>query len=385
MKIAFIGLRGVPAQYSGIERSVEEIGSRLVDKGHDVTVYCMAGNYPEKRDFYRGMRLKYIPTIRRKNFEMICYAFLSTVASISESFDITHFHALGPSPMSLLPRILNRKTLVTVHALDWKNRKWGGIARTYLRCGEWASRRIPHQTIVVSKTLKRRYESKCARRVAYIPNGTNGVAEFFPLAEAGKRFSLEKDQYLLFVGRLMEDKNVHLLIEAFKRLKTDIKLVIVGGSADGYIDDLKRLAGNDRRIVFTGPIYSRLLYQIYCNAYLFVLPSALEGLPVVLLEALSHGTPVLSSDIPENLETLDDDGIPRGFTFKTGEVESLRCVLEDLIEDADKVHRMREPGRRFIARKYHWDRIADQTLEVYENLLRDWEPIGERPSLVAQP
>jgi len=173
MKIAYIGLRGVPAEYSGIEKAVEEIGVRLVKRRHKITVYCMAERYRKKVISYKGIRLKYIPTVKSKNLEMIFYAFLSAVCSSFENYDITHFHAIGPSTLSFIPKLVGKKIVVTVHGLDWQREKWGKFASVYLRFGEWTSSFIPHQTIVVSKTLKQYYEKKYSKEVNYIPNGVN--------------------------------------------------------------------------------------------------------------------------------------------------------------------------------------------------------------------
>lgn len=370
LKIAYIGLRGIPAEYSGIEKAVEEIGVRLVEKGHEVTVYCMAGRYKNKVNSYRGIKLKYIPTIKSKNFEMICYALFSTVSSTLGDYDISHFHAIGPSTVSFIPKIFRKKLVVTVHGLDWQRGKWGRFAKTYLKLGEWTSVRIPHRTIVVSKTLKQYYENKYSKKVNYIPNGINS-SKYVALSAAGKRFSIEKKRYVLFVGRLTREKNIHLLVQAFKRIKTEMKLLIVGGSShtDDYIRELKKIAFDDRRIVFTGPVYDRLLAEIYSNAYLFVLPSALEGLPLVLLEALSYENGVLVSDIPENVEVIQDGDALRGFTFKSGRVESLEVILGDLVEHPNKVENMRRKGRELVLRQYNWDIVANETVELYKELI----------------
>jgi len=370
LKIAFIGLRGIPAEYSGIEKAVDEIGVRLVAKGHEVTVFCMAGRYREKVNSYRGIKLKYIPTIKSKNFEMICYAFFSAISNALGNYDISHFHAIGPSTVSFIPKLFGKKLLVTIHGLDWQREKWGHFAKIYLKVGEWTSVRIPHRTIVVSKTLKQYYENKYSKKVNYIPNGINS-SKYATLQGAGERFSIEKNSYLLFVGRLTKEKNIHLLIQAFKKLKTDKKLLIVGGSShtDDYIRELKELTGSDERIIFTGPIYNQLLEQIYSNAYLFILPSALEGLPVVLLEALSYGNVVLVSDIPENIEVIQDEDTLRGFTFRSGRVESLESILSDLLEYPSKVEDMKNKGRKLVLRKYNWDVIADETVELYKRLI----------------
>ncbi|MFC2161871.1 glycosyltransferase family 4 protein, partial [Acidobacteriota bacterium] len=326
--------------------------------------------YKKKLSSYRGMKLKYIPTIKSKNFEMICYAFFSAISTVFKNYDINHFHAIGPSTLSFIPKFFGKKLVVTVHGLDWQREKWNYIAKSYLKFGEWTSIRIPHQTIVVSKTLKQYYEDKYSKKVKYIPNGINNT-KYTPLTEAGKKFSLKKNRYLLFVGRLTKEKNVHILIQAFKSLNTDMKLVIVGGSShtDDYIIGLKKLADSDNRIILTGPIYDQLLPQIYSNAFLFILPSALEGLPVVLLEALSYGNGVLVSDIPENVEVIQDDVKLKGFTFKSGKVDSLRSILNDLVNTPKKVEDMKNMGRKFVLEKYSWDEVTEKTVELYKNLI----------------
>ena len=367
MKIAFIGLRGVPAEYGGVERAVEEIAVRLVEKGHDVTVYCMGGNYKVRLASYKGIRLRHIPTIRGKNVEMIYYAFLSALSSVRQEHDIIHFHSIGPSTLSWIPKIFGKRIVVTVHTLDWRGEKWGYLAKKYLTLGEWTSSHLPHSTIVVSKTLKRYYESKHKRVVNYIPNGVKSQ-DYSPLGESRERFGLEKNGYVLYVGRLTKDKKVDLLIEAFKKLDTRKKLVITGASKDDYMETLKCQASCDERIILTGPIYGDELARLYSNAYLFILPSAVEGLPMVVLEAMSHGSAVLVSDIAENLEVIDDEGVSRGATFHSGRIGSLASVLENLILNPRKIDHLRDKGKTLVARKYDWDEIVDATVKVYERV-----------------
>jgi len=274
MRIAHLGLRGVPAQYSGIEKAVEELGTRLVLKGHEVLVYCMAGRQAERPKLHKGMKLKYIPTIKKKNSEMIIYTLISSVLASSIDYDIIHYHALGPSTLSFIPRIMDKRIIVTVHGLDWMRDKWGFFAKKYLRLGEWTSSHFAHRTIVVSKTLKQYYCNKYKNSVVYIPNGVQN-ATILPLGEIGKELHIEKHNYLLYVGRLTREKNIHLLIQAFKQLKTDMKLLIVGGSSHtlDYIEELKELSNPCDRVIFTGPIYdNNILARIYSNAYMFILP-----------------------------------------------------------------------------------------------------------------
>jgi glycosyltransferase involved in cell wall biosynthesis len=370
MNIAFIGLRGVPAAYSGVERAVEEIGARLVERGHQVTVYCMANRYEERLDSYRGMSLRYIPSVTSKNLEMICYAAASTADALRRGFDIHHFHALGPSTFAWLPRLLGKKSACTVHGLDWMNSKWGLPAKKYLQFGEFSARRFPHRTIVVSKELEQRFRDRGCDHASYIPNGMI-EARPLELGAAGDEFGIAPQEYLLYVGRLTHQKRVHQLISAFRTVETDKKLVIVGGAQAGdpcqqVLDDL---AAADDRVILTGPIYDDRVQRLLSHAYLFTLPSALEGLPIAVIEALSYGNAVLVSDIRANLEVIEDGDALAGFTFPVDDEAALAEQLRRLCASPNEVAAMQQKGRELVARKYDWDRITDETLQVYAETL----------------
>ena len=366
LDIAYIGLRGVPAVYSGVERAVEEIGGRLAKMGHRITIYCMSQRYKEKFNKYRGMELRYIPTIMSKNYEMMLYCFIATTKSLFSNHDIIHYHAQGPSTAAFIPRIMNLKVVATVHSLEWKRAKWGRTAKKYLKYGEWASANYPHKTIVVSETLKKYYEEKYLKRVHYIPNGMK-IAKKINLNYIKKKFNLKRNKYILFVGRLVQEKKIELLINAYKEINTDIKLVVVGGTSftDSYIKKLRDLAISDHRIIFTGPIYGKHLDELFSNAYLFVLPSALEGNPIVILEALSFGNAVLVSDIKENIEVITENQNLYGFTFVNENQNDLEHKLEKLMENSKLVDEMKTKAKQFAFDKYNWDNIAEKTLELY--------------------
>jgi glycosyltransferase involved in cell wall biosynthesis len=370
MKIAYVGLRGIPANYSGIERAVEEIGSRLAKMGHDVTVFCMKGRYEEKASIYKGVKLRYITTLRKKNLEMAIYTIISAILCAISKYDIVHFQAIGPSTFSLIPRIFGKKVIVTVHRLDWKARKWGPLAKLYLKIGEWTSINFPHRTIVVSKSLKNYYESRYRRKVAHIPNGRNSPI-IRQLSKTGKDYGIESNKYLLFVGRLTEEKNVHILIKAFREIKTDMKLVIVGGTSytEDYINYLKHIAADDSRVIFTGPIYNDNLEELYSNAYLFILPSEIEGLPVVLLEAISYGNVIVASDIPENLEIMKNGDNILGFPFKMGQAQDLHRVLDDLINNPEKVNKLKSGMQKDVSNKHTWSDISEKIINLYRDVL----------------
>ena len=367
MKIAYIGLRGVPATYSGIELAVEELGSRIAARGHDVTVYCMEHWYKEKLATYKGMQLQYVKTYPSKNLEMILYAFSSTIRAIAKDFDIFHFHGIGPATMALMPWACRKKTIVTVHALDWRNEKWSLPARTYLRLGEYMAARFPEKTIVVSKYLKKYYQDNYGKFTDYIPNGVDikSVEEDMSIFD---KLGIKKNKYIIFVVRLTRAKNVHVLIEAFLKVNTDKKLCIVGGEKDITLDELRSYAQSDSRILFAGPIYGDDVVRLLQNCYLYVLPSVLEGLPVSVMEAMAYGSTVLVSDIAENLEVITDDGNCYGLTFHVGDVNDLQQALQQLVDDRALVDRFRVGASQFVKDRYNWDRIADETLSLYQEI-----------------
>jgi glycosyltransferase involved in cell wall biosynthesis len=297
---------------------------------------------------------------------MISYASLATLDACMGRYDIVHFHALGPATLSFFPRLAGAKTVVTVHGLDWDHGKWGRMARTYLKFGEWAAAKLPTNTIVVSTVLSRYLQQKHNVIPAYIPNGVP-ISPALDLGEIGVRFGIQKHRYVLFVGRLMPGKNIHQVIEAYHALKTDMRLLIVGGGAGrpDYEEQIHRLAAGDSRIVITGPIYGDAVRRLFSNAYLFVLPSATEGLPISLLEALSFGTPTLASDIAANCEVLQFGAVQCGFTFPVGKVAALTDALQTLVDNPSIVEDKASLGRAAVAEKYNWDQIVDSLERVY--------------------
>ncbi|MCD7058913.1 glycosyltransferase family 4 protein [Pelagibacterium xiamenense] len=357
-----IGLRGLPANYSGIEVAVEEIGARLVDAGHEVTVYCMGRRATET---YKGMRLVYIPTIRGKNTEMVVYSMLASLHALGQGYDLVHLHAFGPAVMTGLFRLFRRPVVVTCHGLDYLREKWGLIARTYIRFGETMAMRHANAVICVSRSMRSDLEARHRKPLDYIPNGStvkNVPAEDHMRTQLG----LAPKGYFIFVGRLVECKRVDLLIEAFRQLETDMKLVIVGGGSDDAVARLSGLAAGDERIVLTGPVYGEALDGLFGNAAFFVLPSVLEGLPVALIEALGHNLPVIVSDLPENLEVVaDGNGGYRALVCERDSVGSLRDTLAAALRDRQALARQYADNRAFVMEKYGWDSIAAQTAECY--------------------
>jgi len=363
MKIAFLGTRGINEGYSGIETSIKDISMRLAKKGHSIIIYCRKPRKtkcPEQP--FKNIRLVYIPTLHSKHLGTFIHTFLSTLHSLFFDADIVHFHALGPSLFSFLPRLFGKKTIVSVHGLDWKRKKWKFPARLFLKLCEYPAIYFPHKTIVVSRSLKKYFESKFKKEVYYIPNG---IEVCFGDKEFNKKIS--KPEYVLFAGRLIPEKGIHYLIKAFNEIDTDKQLMIAGESSftDEYVSYLRSISG--ARIKFLGFVERQMLRSLYESAYAFVLPSEVEGSPVSLLEAMSHGRCVLVSDIPECLEVIGDCGI----SFRMGDYLDLEEKLRYLIANPEFVNQTGLRAKKRISQQYAWEPIIEGLERVYSSLFSD--------------
>jgi glycosyltransferase involved in cell wall biosynthesis len=365
MKIAYIVLKGMPLG-GGIEKYTEEVGSRLSAKGHEVVVYAMR-HYGAKDGVYKGMRIRTVPTIRAKSLEKMLASFFATLAQCREKgVDIVHFHAFGPAMFSFIPRLIGRRVVVQGHGIEWRRSRWDAGGRLFLRFTEMPSVRFPHAVAVVSEVQRRYLNEKYGIESTCIPTGVNP-----PQVEAPdiikNEYGLAGNDYILFAARLVREKGAHYLIEAYRRLGTDLKLVIAGDARheEEYKTELKRLAGGDEKIIFPGFVMGKKLYELYSNCYLFVLPSEVEGLSTALLEAMSYGNCTLVSDIDENLEA--QRGI--GYSFRSRDVEDLEQKLGMLLDDRATVGSVKERAREHVLENYSWDGIAERFETFYRNIL----------------
>jgi len=358
-----IGQKGIPATYGGIEKHVDEIARRLAARGHDVTVYCRLHYTPAGAEV-PGVRLVRRPSIRTKHLDAASHVAWCTLEAMASRFSIVHFHALGPSLFSALPRFAGERTAVTVHGLDWQREKWGKLASWVLRRCEGPAASFPNRTIVVSRTLRDYFQKEHGREVSFIPNGTHLPAPRAP--RMIHTLGLTPGRYVLFVGRLVPEKGAHFLCEAFSGIETDMKLALVGGLSfsEDYVQQLKRYESD--RVRLLDYVYGEALEELWSNAYVVVLPSTMEGLSIALLEALSYGRCVLISDIPENLEVASEVAVP----FRSRDVADLRQKLDDLIRNPGRVHEFESRARAHIQLHYSWDTVAEQTEAVYEEMLR---------------
>jgi glycosyltransferase involved in cell wall biosynthesis len=371
LRIAMVGQRGLPATYGGVERHVEELGSRLVTMGHEVIVYCRPNYSTHPQAEYRGIELRHLNTVDSKHFDAIVHSASATYSAMRDQVDVVHYHALGPGLVAPLPRIFSRaKVVQTVHGLDQQRSKWGKVASSVLGVGCWMSARVPDATVVVSRALKDHYWSEYHAQTTYISNGVDEI-DLEPSAELLEPLGLEPGRYVLFVGRLVPEKAPDMLMRAFRRLeRDDLKLAIAGGSSytAGYVGSLEQLAREDSRVVMTGYVHGEQLSQLYAHAGLFVLPSEVEGMPLTLLEAAAHGTPILASDIAPHREMLGESG-PGRRMFRQSDEDDLLAQMTMILDDHAGEREAGQESRRWVHKEFSWDRAAEELSTLYRRLV----------------
>ncbi|MDD2758130.1 MAG: glycosyltransferase family 4 protein [Patescibacteria group bacterium] len=381
MKIALIGQKTMPfigGKGGGVEKHVEELATRLVARGHEVTAYSRDYLVEDKIKEFKGVKIIYTPSIPTKNLDTISHVFFSTIHALFQDFDVIHYHGVGPSTLAWIPRVFKprAKVVVTFHSIDRFHKKWGAFARWYLGLGEWTAVHFPHVCIAVSRSIQEYCRHNYNKELIYIPNGTDLRKTSEAHDNRIRRFGLAKDNYILTVARLIKHKGIHYLIEAYKKMErthgTDPskwpggqvrKLAIVGAPSytDDYLDYLKKLAAGSPNIIFVGFQQGETLAQLFANAYLYVHPSEAEGLSITILEAMSYGTCVLVSNIPENLESIDH----AGFIFETKNVNDLYEMMVYLLDFPESVKRHGEKGLAFIKKNFNWEDIVTDIEKTY--------------------
>lgn len=368
-RIAMIGHKRIPSREGGVEIVVDELSCRMVKQGYQVDAYNRYGYHVSGKEFdekrgkdYNGVRLITIPTPSSSALNAVVYSFLATVRALFGRYDVIHYHAEGPCIMLWIPKLFGIRVVATIHGLDWQRSKWGHFASNMLKLGEKIAARCADEIIVLSLNTKEYFKQIYGRQTVYIPNGIDRP-EKKDACIIKERFGLQKDEYILFLARIVPEKGLHYLIEAFSRLDTRKKLVIAGGSSHSheYTDHIASMAAADQRIVMTGFVQGQALEELYSNAYLFVLPSDVEGMAVSLLEAMSYGNCCLVSDIKENLEVVED----KACTFEKSNVDDLADKLEQLLQDTETVKKYGGESAAYICERFNWDDVVRQTLRLY--------------------
>ena len=364
MKIAILGTRGIPASYSGFETAVEQLTSRLTDRGHEVTVYCRPHVVDPGLTTYRGARLVHLRTVQNKYLDTFVHTFLSAIhtARVVKP-DVALFFIAGNSPLCLIPRWASIPAVINVDGLDSDRRKWPALAKAYLRFAESTAPRWSDRAITDSHAVADIFEQRYGQRIGVVPYGVEDPG--YDGTETLERLGLQARKYILFVGRLEPENNPHLLVEAFSRISAararGMKLVIVGGApyAGEYIRQVWRSA--DPRVVFPGYVFGPGYWELQKNAYLLCVPTEVGGTHPILLEGLAVGNCILVNDHRPNAETVGEAGVY--FSGSEG-VPDLARRLEELLADPELVESYRERARE-RARRYSWDAVAT----AYEHLL----------------
>ena len=354
----------------GVEIVVKELCTRMAKQGCQVTCYNRSGHHVSGAEYdnidnteYEGIRQKFVPTIEQKGLAAVSSSAFAALYSALGKYDVVHIHAEGPAFFAWLPKLFGKRVVVTIHGIDWQREKWkSGVGSKFIKQGEKNAVKYADEIIVLSKGVQKYFKDTYGRETRFIPNGVNRP-ENCQANMITEKFGLTKDSYILFLGRLVPEKGIRYLIEAFKNVKTDKKLVIAGGSSDtdSFMQEIKNLAKDDERIIFTGFVQGQMLDELYSNAYVYTLPSDLEGMPLILLEAMSYGNCCLVSDIPECAEVVED----KAFIFKKSDVKDLQGKLQGACDFPNKVSEYKKQAADFICERYNWDDIVKETMKLY--------------------
>lgn len=372
MRIAMIGHKRIPSREGGVEIVVDEISTRMVRSGYQVDAYNRYGRHTAGKKFdqrrgkyYNGIKLITIPTPRSSALNAPVYSLLATLRALFGRYDVIHYHAEGPCMMIGIPKLFGIHVAATIHGLDWQRSKWGNFASNMIKFGEKMAAKYADEIIVLSGNMQNYFKEIYGRETVFIPNGINRPR----LMDADiikEKYGINKDEYILFLARIVPEKGLHYLIEAFERIDTDKKLVIAGGSSHSneYVDKIHEMAARDERIIFTDFVHGQTLEELYSNAYVFVLPSDVEGMAIGLLEAMSYGNCCLVSDIPENTEVIED----KALTFHHGNVDHLAGQLKYLLEHPERAAAYKTEAAEFICQKYDWESVVERTTLVYKKI-----------------
>lgn len=369
LKVAFIGHKRVPSREGGVEIVVEELSTRMAKKGIDVTLYNRKGTSSSGQKTkcaadknYNGVKIKNAITIDKKGLAAVTSSLFAGISAAFSNYNVVHFHAEGPCAALWIPKLFGKKCIATIHGLDHKRAKWGRFASFYIKLGEKCAVRYADEIIVLSENVRDYFLREYGRETVFIPNGVNTVEkQAADIIE--KEIGLETQEYILFLGRLVPEKGIEYLINAFKNVKTNKKLIIAGAASDTdeYAKYLYSIAQDDERIDFIGFVEGKKLSELYSNAYIYVLPSDLEGMPLSLLEAMSYGNCCLVSDIPECMQVIGDMGV----SFKRGNIKDLTDKLQFLCDNKTDILKYKNNSAKYITEKYNWDDVVNRTLKLY--------------------
>ncbi len=359
MRISILGIRGLPARYGGFETNVQITAKELVERGHEVVVYCR-GKRNGRDKTWNGVKLRYLPSIESKNLSTISHTTLAAISCIFHRSDVVHLYNVGNSFLIPLLKLFGKKVILSVDGVEWRRKKFGVIGSTWMHLSEKFATMFARAIVVDSLKVGEYYKNQYNTETVYIPYGSyiNENREHSGIME---KFGLEQQKYLLFVGRFIPEKGIDKLLESYSRIRTDMPLVVVGDNPYDpiYVEKLKSIAPPGT--VFTGAVYGDEMAELYSNSFLFVSPSELEGTSPALLEAMGAGTCAVVNGIPEQLETISDAGVH----YKVNDLHDLTRKIQNLIDNPAVRDEFASKAKERVEKYYRWDRILD----YYENLL----------------
>jgi glycosyltransferase involved in cell wall biosynthesis len=374
LRIALLGTRGIPASYSGFETCVEQLGQRLVERGHEVTVYCRSTHIVYPGSHYKGMRLIKLPTLQNKYLDTIVHSFLSSLHALGQHYDVALYFIAGNSPVTWIPRLVGTKTILNVDGLDWKREKWPRMAKKYIQFSEYLATILPNAYLTDSRVVQSYYQDRYNSKPPFISYGSE--IDVTPAGDVVRKFGLASGQYILFVGRLVPENCAHHLVEAFRRIDTDFHCVIVGDApySEAYKQELYALADGDQRIIFTGYVFGAGYHELGSNAYLFVETSGVGGTHPALVEAMAFGNCVVVHNTDENLETIGDAGF--AYDGRIG-ARSLHQQLENLLSNPTLVSEYRTRSVERARKEFSWEAVTDAYESLFEALVNRAPKIRE--------
>ena len=362
MRIAILGTRGIPASYGGFETFAEHLATRLVARGHDVTVYCRAHYVSPRQMEYHGVRLEVLPTIRHKYFDTVVHTFLSAIHAVPRRFDVALICNAANAAFSPILRLTGTPVAINVDGLEHKRKKWNMLGRRYYQLAEYLSKLLPNEMVTDAQVIQDYYLARHNARSTMIAYGSE--VERRPDRELVRRWRVEPNRYVLYVSRLEPENNAHLVIEAFKKVRTAYRLLVVGDApyAKDYIHGLKARARGDKRIIFTGFVFGQDYRALQQNAYCYVHATEVGGTHPALLEAMGYGNCVLTLATPENLEVVGEAGVSYSDEFDLTE------KLQRVLRDGSLVHAYRHRAQVRIRTHYDWDRVVDQYEQLFARM-----------------
>ena len=364
MKIAIMGIRGIPANYGGFETFAEELAPRLVERGHDVTVFGRSNMIDYDKKFYKGVRIRIYPTISHKYLDTVVHTFVCTMATFFETYDVVFVCNSANALFTIVPRLWGKPVVLNVDGLEWKRQKWNWAGKTFYKVSEFLATFLPNAIVSDALDVQRYYLNKFHKPSTFIPYGApEHKAETTSVLQ---KYGLEPDEYVLYVSRMEPENNAHRVVRAFEQVNTDKKLVMVGDApySNQYIANLKKT--QDPRIIFTGYVFGEGYRELQSHTYFYTQATEVGGTHPALVEGMGYGNCILANDVPEHHEVLDSTGV---FFSPTDDADLVK-KMQKLLDNPSLVDHHREIVQKRVRAKYSWDRITEQYEDLFKRVAR---------------